>query len=130
MIKTLQSTMRNQGGNAAVEFGSLMATHFRMDKATTAGVSHALYNRDDVAGIQAASLSASGFDAADVSVSVILSCECPSGGVISCTATCPVDGYKRVLLEVRIDHTHQSQFNLLSETGDVPMSRSAIVQLP
>lgn len=50
-----------------------------------------------MAGIQAASLSASGFDAADASVCVILSCECPSGGVISCTATCPVDGYKRVL---------------------------------
>ncbi|MBT5266551.1 MAG: pilus assembly protein [Rhodospirillaceae bacterium] len=145
MIRALRHLLTRNSGNSAVEFaiaapvlavlllgsweyGVVVWKNFRMVKGLDAGTQYAVLGASDDA-IVSTALQAAGLGGVS-SANVRRYCTCPTGESIACTTSCPTASYKRVLLEVTMNHTHQTYFTYPIVEPTIPLAKSATIQLP
>ncbi len=145
-MKHIRKAMRNEDGNALVEFalivpvllimimglvdaGRAIGANARLGNGVTAGLRYALTDSYAVTAISSAALDGSRYAASDVTVAVQRFCECPDGTAVDCSGTCTA-GFKRIYVLVAMTRTQDTIFSYPVIGSSVTVSRTSSLQVP
>lgn len=142
----LKKRMRDEGGNAVVEFaliapvllimilglvdaGRAIGANSRLGQGVTAGLRYALSDSYAVDEIAAAAMSGSRYADGEATVNVTRFCECPDGSAIACSGTCAA-GFKRIFVQVDMARTESTIFAYPVIGDQIAVSRTGSLQVP
>jgi Flp pilus assembly protein TadG len=145
-VQTLRRDLRNEDGNAVVEFalivpvllimilglvdaGRAIGANAQLGNGVTAALRYALTDAYAVDDIAAAAMSGSRYADGEATVSVQHTCECPDGTPVACTDTC-VAGFKRIFVQVDMQRTQPTVFSYPILGDSITVSRTGSLQVP
>jgi Flp pilus assembly protein TadG len=111
-----------------VDYALYVVDNMRVAKGVASAVQFAMYNSDNDEGIRQVAFTASKFSSSEATVSILHSCECPSG-TGSCDDNCPSDNHKKIFVSVAMQYTYVPVIPYPFITP-ANISRSAWIQVP
>jgi Flp pilus assembly protein TadG len=112
------------------DYGMAMSAASSLRAAARAGAQYAIGNPADDAGIRAAVLSATDADPNLLSVTVMQSCQCPSGGGnVSCGGTCASGSTPALYVDVKVSRPVASAIPVTSPLFPQTIVGEAVVRV-